>query len=213
VAGDLITEELSYKLEGAYNFGDIDRGVTPLALGTTGARDGDFDGFGVEAGLNWHPETDYNPNIGFIYAFLEGDEDNIGAVMDEDFDGILLPFENKTYGEIANSFVFTNAHIFHITAGVDLSDEWGICSDWYYFLLDEDKDVTQLSLLPRGWGVTTDDDLGFEWDLQLNYKFSEQVRAFAGGGVLWPGDAIEDMNPGHEDDEAYFFRTGMKVVF
>jgi hypothetical protein len=218
LAGDLMTDTLSYKLEGAYNFGDIDDGgVPPLVVPTLATRSGDFDGFGVEAGLNWHPENEYNPDIGFIYTFLQGDGNNLGA-LDEDFDGILLPYEGKTYGEIANSFVFSNAHVFHLTAGADLNEQWSLSSDWYYLLLDEDvgNSATQLSLLPRpAWNVVRpeeDDELGWEWDLQLNYTFSEAVGAFAGGGVFWPGDAVEEMNGG-DDDEAYFFRTGMKVTF
>ena len=219
LAGDCITDELSYKLEAAYNFGDIDDGGVPVVALNTAPDDGDFDGLGVEAGVNWHPEYDYNPNIGFIYTWLEGDEDNFGVGLDDDFDGVFLPFENKTYGEIANSFMYTNAHIFHLTAGVDLTEEWALSSDWYYFLLDEDcANVTQLDLVGRAWGAATDDDLGFEWDLQLDYTFNESVGAFAGAGVFWPGDAIEAMNAvapaaTGPDDEAYFFRTGMKVVF
>ncbi len=207
LAGDCMTDVLSYKAEVAYNFGDIDNGGIPgVALNTVG--DGDFEGFGAEAGINWHPEYDMNPNIGFIYTWLEGDENNVPGALnqDEDFDGFISLFEDKTYGEILDPN--SNVHIFHVSGGLDLNESWSLCSDWYYFLLDEDgNDVTMLGFA----NPADDDDLGFEWDLQLDYQFNEEVGAFAGGGVFWPGDGAEDL--AGSDDEAYFFRTGVKVVF
>lgn len=213
-AGDLLPEELSYKAEFAYNFGDIDDGGLFIpAFGDLNAGDGDFDGFAIEAGLNYHPDMDYSPEIGFIYTYLDGDDKNLPAGGRDDFDGIYFPFEAKTYGQIADSFVFTNVHIFHVNGGVAFNDQWSMDADWYYFLLDEKSgSTTQLSRLPRAWGAANDKDLGFELDLQLNYVFNENVATFLGGGVFWPGDAIEDMSGG-ADDEAYFIRTGLKVAF
>ncbi|HPA46074.1 MAG TPA: alginate export family protein, partial [bacterium] len=134
--------------------------------------------------------------------------------QDEDFEGAFLPFEAKTYGQIADSFVFTNAHIFHLTGGVEFNEQWGLDADWYYFLLDEDEDISQPELTGfRGWGAAEDDDLGFELDVQLNYAFNESLGTFVGGGIFWPGDAIEEMSPTGDDDEAFFIRTGVKVAF
>ncbi|HQP98938.1 MAG TPA: alginate export family protein [bacterium] len=215
-AGDILPEELSYKAEVAYNFGDIDDGgaLIPGFGGLMTIGDGDIEGFAAEAGLNYHPEVDYSPEIGFIYTWLQGDDDNCGIAQDEDFEGAFLPFEAKTYGQIADSFVFTNAHIFHLTGGVEFNEQWGLDADWYYFLLDEDEDISQPELTGfRGWGAAEDDDLGFELDVQLNYAFNESLGTFVGGGIFWPGDAIEEMSPTGDDDEAFFIRTGVKVAF
>ncbi|MFH1741808.1 MAG: alginate export family protein, partial [bacterium] len=197
LAGDCIPDELSYKAEVAYHFGDIEDSFGVFGLGTDPTQDGDIDGFGVEVGINYHPDMDYNPEIGFIYTWLEGDDNN---PMDEDFEGFGAVFENKYYGQIANDFVNTNAHIFHLTAGADLNEQWSLDSDWYYFLLDEDDTFHLEGTLP---GLAKNDDLGFEWDLQLNYTFNESVGAFGGAGVFFPGDAIDDLTMGC-DDEAYF---------
>jgi len=218
-AGDILPEQLSYKAEVSYGLGELENsagfipGFGDVICTTPGDDDGDIEGLAVEAGLNYHPDMAYKPEIGFIYTWLQGDEDNVPGAQDEDFEGAYLPFEGKVYGEIANSFIFTNAHIFHITTGVDFNEQWGLDADWYYFLMDQDEDIVQPDLAGRGWGVAEDDDLGFEVDVQLNYAFNESVATFVGGGVFWPGDAIEGMSATREDDEAYFIRAGVKVAF
>ena len=200
-AGGCMDDTIAYKLEGAYQFGEAEDG------GTLG-MDGDIDAFFVEAGVNWHPDMDRNPEVGFMYTLNSGDDDT------EDLEEWLPVFENKGYGMIADAFVYTNTHIFNISAGIDLTDDLRVHSDWYYFLSYEDSDIDDSIInldADAATGMSTEDEIGFEVDAQLDYTFSDNVDAFVGGGVFFPGDAIEEV--AGEDDEAYFVRTGVKVAF
>jgi hypothetical protein len=216
VAGD-ITDQFAYKVELAYNFGDLD------AYGT----EGDIDGFAAQLGINWHPETDCNGDLGFMYTYLEGDED---AGQQEDFEGFIAPFENKMYGEIADVFVRTNMHVFNLYGGVDLREDIRLSSGLFYYLLASDDFDTPLlgQFGYYGGGLTDEDDLGWEWDVYLDYQFNEEVTAQLAAGVFFPGDAIDNSyydwySEGQsgpikygeldESDEAIFFRGSVKVNF
>lgn len=220
VAGDLM-ETLSGKAEIAYNFGDID-GVDNFIAGADNS--GDISGFGVQLGIHWHPDTDRNPGLGFMYTFLQGDED---AGEQEDFDGFFSPWEGKMYGEIADVFVKTNMHVFNLFGGIDLRDDLRLSSAIYYMMLAEEDEAVVLpgQFGTFGAGYTDDDQLGWEWDVYLDYQFSEEVAAQLAAGVFWPGDAIEGSYSGFknalgqkigelgESDEAIFFRGAVKVNF
>lgn len=202
VAGALLDDQIAYKLEGAYQLGDQD--------GFFGGPDGDFEAWAVEAGVNWHPDHDLNPEIGFVYTLQSGDDD----VADGDYGYWAPAFENKGYGMIADAFVWTNAHIFHVDAGIDLMEDLRLETDWYYYLLqEEDGGILNLGADAFNFpvGPADDEQLGWEIDAQVNYTFSENVDAFFGGGVFIPEQAVEDVLG--VDDEAYFVRTGVKVAF
>lgn len=220
LAGDL-TETLSGKAEAAYNFGDVD-GMDNVIFGAD--DEGDISGFGAQVGLHFHPDSDYNPGIGGMITYLGGDED-MGD--DEDFDGFLSPWEGKMYGEIADPFVHTNMWIFNIFGGFDLNEDLRLSTSIYYFMLEDDDDAT---LLPGTVGALTgmyadDDQFGWEWDVYLDYQFSEEVAAQLAAGIFMPDDAIEGAYSGFknalgqkigeygEDDEAIFFRGSVKVGF
>jgi Alginate export len=216
VAGD-INEQFAYKAELAYNFGDIDYP----------GSNGDIDGLAGQLGINWHPESDCNGDLGFMYTYLEGDAD---AGQQADFEGFVAPWENKMYGEIADVLVRTNMHVFNLYGGVDLREDIRLSSGLFYYLLaDDDFDTPLLGQFGYfGGGLTDDDDLGWEWDVYLDYQFNEEVTAQLAAGVFLPGDAIEDSyfdwySEGqsgpikygelNDSDEAIFFRGSVKVNF
>lgn len=186
-AGDIMPT-LSYKIEAAYQFQEIDLAAVPQT-----------EGFAVQGGLNYHPDMAYNPNIGIMYTLFQ--EDN-GA-------GFNSPFEGKTYGLLAEGFVrstfgggaFTNMNVFNVYGGMEFTDNVAATLDLYYFLLDE-------GTLATG----NEDDGGFEVDAQVDYLINNNMTAFLGGGILLPSDAFENAAGGN-DDEAYFVRTGFKVNF
>lgn len=204
VAGACMDDEIAWKLEGVYQTGDSDD------VAAAGGDDMDVDAWAVEAGINYHPDLDYAPEVGFVYTYLSGDDDP----MDDDMESFTAPFENKGYGMIADAFVFTNSHVFHLDAGCDLTEDLSLDTDWFYFLLaEEDAGIASLGgdafVVPVG--VVDDDELGWEVDVQLDYEYSENIDAFLGAAVFFPGDAVEDALG--DDDEALFIRTGVKVAF
>ncbi len=200
-AGD-ITEEIAYKAEVAYQFEDNNL-ISQL----------EADAFGAQAGINYHPGLEYNPNVGIIYTFLQQDGDA--------WTGFSSPFEGKTYGllfegvgkyvslgqsAIAEALTgnktpvsFTNMHVFNLNGGFEPMEDVAWTMDFYYFLLQDDL------------GLNISDDAGFEVDTQVDYRFNDNLTTFLGGGIYIPGDAIEDAFG--DADEAYFFRTGVKVAF
>ncbi|MBD3265214.1 hypothetical protein GF373_00970, partial [bacterium] len=186
VAGD-ITPDFAYKGEVAYQFQDNNIAAGPEA-----------DAFAGQIGINYHPEYNMNPNIGFIYTYLQ--EDN-GS-------GFIAPFDGKTFGMIHEGLYkvyngaggFTNSHVFNVNGGFEPMQDVAWTADFFYFMADDDI------------AGTNEDDGGFEIDSQIDYQFNEYLRTFLGGGVYFPGDAAEAAF-GNNDDQAYFFRTGMKVNF
>lgn len=224
VAGDF-TDTFSYKGELAYNFGDL-KGMNNVIGGTK--KNGDINGFAAQLGIHFHPDHAQNPGIGFMYTFLDGDDD---LLENRDFDGFWAPFEGKKYGEIADVYVKTNMHVFNLYGGFDITDQVRLSSALYYFRL---QDVDSATLLPGQystigpvWPATFTDDkkLGWEWDVYLDYQFSEEVSAQLAAGIFFPGDAIEGSYTGsknalgqkigelNSDDEAVFFRGAVKVKF
>lgn len=183
-AGDIMPT-LAYKIEFAYQFQD----QNAVAAAET-------EGFAIQGGLNYHPDMTYNPNIGVLYTLFE--EDNLS--------GFSSPFEAKDYGILAEGFVrsltgggpFTNMHVINVYGGMEFTEKVAGTLDLYYFLLDE--------------SIANEDDGGLEVDGQVDYLINNNMTAFLGGGVFFPGDASE-LAAGLNDDEAYFVRTGFKVNF
>jgi len=184
-AGDIMPE-VAYKVEGAYQIDESGNSFAP-----------EFSAFAVQAGLNYHPDVNLKPNVGFLYTFLQGDKDK-GVVG-----GFEAPFEGKTFGLLYEGLsknyglgYFSNTNVFNLNGGFEPYQNIAWTADLYYFLLDEKNPVTN------------DDEGSFEIDSQIDYKFNDNLTTFVGGGVLFPGDGLM-LNA----DDAAFFRTGVKVKF
>ena len=199
IAGEALAnvEGLSYKLEGVYEFGDIEvAGSGP---------DPDVKAWAVEAGINYAFDADYNPYVGFTYVYQSGDD----GPSDSDFETYLALFENRTYGEIFDPFTNGNIHIFNLNGGLDLTEDISLSGSYYYFLADEDSVGHSLQ---QNWGG--DDDLGHEFDVYLDYAFTEETTAVLAGGLFIPQDGVEKgLGGGRADDEAWMIRGGVEVNF
>ena len=197
-AGDL-NEQLAYKAEVAYQFEDRAKGVKSI------------EGLGAQAGLNYHPDMEYKPNVGLIYTFLEQDDAVKGVHTNT---GFFAPFNGKTYGLIAEGIMktegglaqlcqFTNMHVLNLNGGLQPMEKVAWTLDFYYFLLNEKAPSATLAAKTDG---------GFEFDTQVDYQFNDNLTTFLGGGVYVPGEIFTKLVP-KLNDEAYFFRAGMKVKF
>jgi hypothetical protein len=213
---------LSYVGEFAYQFGDVEDVEFD-------GRTEDISAFAAHAGLMWRPEATIGPMVGFDYFFLSGGDgfDDEGQLDDEN--EWRQVFENHTYGEIAENWVFTNMHIFSLCLGADnlMDGKLEAMLKYYYFLLDEeDSDFGYASLATSGPGYYDydkasssgsgyaypyastaalngdDNDFGHEVDLFLTYNVSESLVAKVAGGVFIPGDAIETLDTDGEGFES-----------
>jgi len=183
LAGTMV-EGLSYKLEGTYEFGDVDAPV-----------EGDISAWAVEAGAKYMFDAEYNPWVGLTYAFLSGDDDP----LDDDFEDFMAPFQNRIYGEIADPWVNCNAHIFNLAGGFDVNEDVAVNLKYYYLMAAEDE------------VYGGEDEIGHEVDAYLDYQFSEETTATLAAGFFSPGDAVKNVLG--TDDEAFFVRGGIKVEF
>lgn len=184
VAGEPV-EGLNFKLEGLYEFGEVDLGtnVSP-----------DIDAWAVEASLKYVFPVEYNPFLSFTYVFMSGQDAN-----DSDLENYILLFQNRVYGEIFDPYTnLGNMHIFNLGAGLDISEDIAISAQYYYFHTDDE-------------GIWVDDDaLGHEVDAYIDYQFSEETSAVLAGGFFLPEEAVDDT---FGDDTAWFVRAGVKVEF
>ena len=185
IAGSAL-EGLSYKLEGVYEFGDVD-----VISGTT-TVDSDVKAWAIEAGINYMFDAEYNPWLGFTYVYLSGDDND----LDNDEEEFLSPFDNRVYGEIAN--IDSNAHVFNLAGGFDVNEDVAVSAKYYYLMAAEDE------------AYASEDDIGHEVDAFLDYQFSEETTATLAAGFFAPGDALEKQGG---EDTAWFVRAGVKVEF
>jgi hypothetical protein len=186
LAGSALDDSLTYKLEGVYEFGEVDLSGT--------SADPDVSAYAIEAGLKYMFDAEYNPWVSLTYVLLSGDNDA------DDFE-IFLPFaENRTYGEIGDLFASTNLHITNLAGGIDINEDVALSLQYYYFHAFDEDTI---------WGG--EDDIGHEFDVYLDYQFSEETSAVLAGGFLIPDDAIEGAYG--DDDDAWFVRAGVKVEF
>jgi hypothetical protein len=125
-------------------------------------------------------------------VYKTGDDD------DDDFEQYLSLFENRTYGEIFETFArIGNLHIFNLYGGFNLSEDVAVSMKYYYFMADED--------------YNGEDEIGHEFDAYVDYKFTEEVSAMFAAGLFMPEDAVEEVFGA--DDMAWFARAGVKVEF
>jgi hypothetical protein len=197
IAGSAL-EGFTYKLEGAYQFGDIDVCYEEIAMptGVWVDRKGDVDveAWAIEAGIKYMFDAEYNPWLGFTYVYLSGDDGD-----DDEYEDFITVFDNRVYGEIADPLVQSNAHIFNLAGGFDVNEDVAISAKYYYLMAAEDEVYCD------------EDDLGHEVDAFLDYQFIEETTATLAAGFFAPGDAVEKEYGG--DDTAWFVRGGVKVEF
>ncbi len=191
IAGSAI-EGLSYKLEGNYEFGDVDD------------LDLDIKAWAIEAGAKYMFDAEYNPWVGLTYVYLSGDDDP----ADDDWEAYVAPFMNRTYGEIADIYVTNDldvviggAHIFNLAAGLEVNEDVAVSAKYYYLMAAEDDPYAG------------EDKIGHELDAFLDYTFSEETTATVAAGVFLPDDAAQYIKETNQDDEAWFVRAGVKVEF
>lgn len=174
-----------FKVEGVYEFGKLE----------IAGDENDIKAWAVEAGLNYTWDSEYQPMIGLTYVYKSGDDGD-----DDDFEQYLSLFENRTYGEIFETYArIGNLHIFNLYGGFNLSEDVAVSMKYYYFMAAEDE-------MYNG-----EDEIGHEFDAYVDYKFTEEVAAMFAAGLFLPEDAVEEVFG--KDDMAWFARAGVKVEF
>lgn len=232
-AGNFFVPGLTYVGEFAYQFGNVDHVVAD-------ERSNDISAFAAHAGLMYRPEMELSPFFGFDYYYLSGGKGVRSDGKIDDKREWREVFNNQHYGEIAESYVASNMHIFNISLGLDniAGGKWAVALKYYYFLMDKEEGSIGAASMPTT-GVPyayydkpssgsypyapapfltgNDNDFGHEIDGYVTYNFSESLVAKVAGGIFIPGDAIKVYSTSDEStqdaDNAYFVRGEVAVKF
>ncbi|MBU1854052.1 MAG: alginate export family protein [Candidatus Omnitrophica bacterium] len=166
-------------------------------------------------------EITWEPMLRLGYTHYSGEE-----IDDTGNQEAWIPlYEDQTHGVVANYILGginggqnSNAEILNIGASGMPMEDLTVSIDYYKFWLDEKLVSTSNTAIARGnrldWtnltensGATgyyyanSDDDLGYEVDLALNYDYTEDVKMGLSAGWFVPGKALEGEDSDCRNDE------------
>ena len=178
--------------------------------GEQGANDFDAD-FMVIRGTYELPVGDgLNPIVGIGYSAASGDGDS----TDTDIESWTSPL-HYDHAHLGHYDLFDNSNIsdFFITSQITIADSVDVHLDLHFLSLDEEVDGLYTIFAGQQAGAATnDDDLGTEIDLYAIWSCGENLDFQAGWSIFQPGDGIEDLTGGF-DDNGNFFYVQMTVPF
>jgi hypothetical protein len=165
-------------LRGAGNVGSFDY-EAEIAF-QFGDIDGgtDFDGIGLNTELGYTFDANYEPRIHLGYALLGGPDGNDT--------GFVRAFSNWEYSKfLANNNL---SNVWLVSGGVSMSptESIDLSLDVSYFEVDEET-------------AGSDEDLGLETDLRMDYQYSEDLSFSLGWAHFFAGDGMEDLNTIRKD--------------
>ncbi|NQT75590.1 MAG: alginate export family protein [Candidatus Omnitrophica bacterium] len=160
----------------------------------------DQSAWALDAGLDYTMEADMNPVLGIAYSYRSGASASAAATDDQE---AWVPlYEDQTNGLIAdylfdgiNDGVNSNCHIVNVSAVVEPLEDLTVSIDYYQFVLDEKFSEAETAVGSlSGKSLSTDDDLGSEMDIALNYAYTEDVNLGLTAAWFMPGDVFEGSN-------------------
>lgn len=197
-----LTDDLDANLEVAVQTGDF-----------TALRD--QSAWALDAGLDYALNTDMDPVLGVAYSYRSGGSASAGTTDDQE--AWVSLYEDQTQGIIAdfifdgiNDGVNSNCHIINVSVTAEPIEDLTASIDYYQYILDEKfgEGETSIGRL-RDMSLTTDDDLGSEIDIALNYAYTEDVNLGLTSAWFMPGDVFE----GNNDDTATEIVGSISVSF
>jgi len=190
---------LKYNFEFAFQFGDAGtagpfNAVTgrPVAGAGSGMSGGEIKAFGMEANLRYQcRKWRFKPAVELYYAFASGDNNP----FDED-QGTFNPlFQNSHYRMgLADLFQGENIHAIGLSAMFYPFSKLEIGGALHYFHLDRSDDFAAPGSVAPLMGRTAhvSDDLAWEFDLFINYRYSERLLLQIAYARVMMGDAVHD---------------------
>lgn len=158
----------------------------------------DHDAFAFYLGAKYAiPEVGgAKPWVEASYWYYTGDDDNTDrdneAYINYGYANKTLVVENNEYGMGLSN----NYSVFRLEGGVDLSnvinrpgEKWELMTGLHFFSVLEDD----ISAANHVNGVkSSEDELGWEWDLAAKWGYSENVSFSLGFGWFFPGDYVSE---------------------
>lgn len=159
--------------------------------------------YGGHADLTIDPAIGRYPGVGFIsYAFGSGDSDGAKGTFSEFHNpnndthligdmSVIGDLSGVTAADSGGNEVYASGlHAITVGGGVDLSDKVNISLDGHYF---------RAVKTPAGISK----DIGFETNLILTYKVTEQVSLLAGANRFFTGNFFKDTGSGKDINYGY----------
>ncbi|MGD0336935.1 MAG: alginate export family protein [Candidatus Omnitrophota bacterium] len=198
VAGMPIND-LSYSLEGAYQFGRVETADVDHPQRTLRA-------FAAEAALTYNMKDmknvgKYKPTATALYAYFSGDvggAELAGSGNKRHVRAWDPMYENQTFGNIANDLINqTNAHILGGIVTMKPVDDITLKGEYYAFWWDK-RIPSGLSVVNNATGesdvMTGKKFAAQEVDLTATYDYTEDVQFSLLGGLLFPGKSFQTTN-------------------
>ena len=191
----------------------------------------DQDAYAYQIGADYTlQDAIWGPVLRACWTHYSGEGvDNAG-----DQEAWLPMYEDQTHGVLANYILGginggqnSNADILNLGANATPAEDLAISLDLYWFWLDK-KLVSSANTALSTSGATnwynidenhtyymnSDDDLGFEIDVAMNYDYTEDVKMGLSAGWFLPGNAFEGTSSSYTNDEtATQIMATLDVVF
>ena len=162
------------------------------------------------------PDVMWEPIVKLGWTRYSGEETgNTG-----DHEAWLPLYEDQTHGVVANHILGgvnggqnSNADILNIGVAAVPLEDLTVSLDFYNFWLDEklvagNNDLASTgsalawtNLTAGSYRMKTDDNLGYEIDLALNYDYTEDVKMGLSASWFTPGDAFDGASGANSNDE------------
>ncbi|MDD5431514.1 MAG: alginate export family protein [Candidatus Omnitrophica bacterium] len=206
-------DNMTYQLEGAYQFGRY----VPQAAATPPNHTVARKAWAIETALTYDwKKVKYTPSTSLLYAYFSGDhENNTYTTARGAYRGWDPMYENQKYGDIANAlFNQTNAHIIGGVATAKPMDDITLKGEYYAFIWAKPyHDGATITATARDSGanliMTQRRFAGQEIDLTATYDYTEDVQLALMGGMFFPGASFAKGN----DSAATEVIGSMKVTF
>ncbi|MDD5044163.1 MAG: alginate export family protein [Candidatus Omnitrophica bacterium] len=217
-------ENLTYQVEGAYQFGTLNPGNYSLVY--DGTETIHRKAWAIETSLNYDwKKVKYTPSANFSYAYFRGDRQDVydlttGAAVISHYRGWDPMFENQTYGRIVNAILpQTNMHIIGLAGSMKPREDMTLMAQYYYYLWDKKYQDGATTLgyydnpLASPFGGSNvmkhAASLGQEIDMTLTYDYTEDVQFKLMSDLFFPGASFGASN----NDAAAEVIGSMKVTF
>ena len=217
-------DNLTFGLEGAYQFGDVDGSIAQNNLGNTGTVGDDTEeprsAWAAQAIGQYRFLNDYNAQITGVWSFFSGDDDP----ADSDYNAWDPMCEDQIPAEIMNymlpqsniQYFSLNASMMpreDITVGLLYARAWLVEQVYATATGLNDPTIYTVGAGPAAGNSyiidSSEKALADEWDAYASYDYTEDVQFNLTAAFLNPGSWMDEEN----DAIAYSVRGGVSVDF
>jgi hypothetical protein len=201
---------IDYTVEYALQSGDVADTATCDAPSTTLTCDVDADALAIKLGYAI-PGAPYSLRVGAEYDLASGDGDASDADIETFFNLYPTNHDKLGYMDLQG---WRNVQAWNLNVSGKLTNKLTARLDYWDLSLDEAVDGwyaagnwnNNTSGIRATCAACTDDELGQELDITLNYKYNDAIGIMAGVSQFYIGDAVEERVGGtDEEDQTWMY--------